>query len=228
MVVALAPAFRHGVMAMLSSGVRNLGKLVGGWVLAIGVTAFAMVNMEEIRTRLGLKLTPEDLGMTAPEPAAAPEVRTIIKYVERDASGGDAGRRDAARAGGRDEQLFRQSVALTRGRDGHFHADAEINGRTIGVLVDTGATLVALSYDDAMAAGVSVNSSDFRYVSSTANGQARFARVTLDQVRIGNVTVRNVPAAVSQPGKLETTLLGMSFLGQLRMEMKDGLLVLEQ
>jgi aspartyl protease family protein len=50
----------------------------------------------------------------------------------------------------------------------------------------------------------------------------------LDQVRIGNVVVRNVPAAVSEPGRLGITLLGMSFLGQLRMEMKNGRLILEQ
>jgi aspartyl protease family protein len=119
-------------------------------------------------------------------------------------------------------------VSLQRDRDGHFRADAEINGRSVGVLVDTGATLVAMSYEDAVTAGISVRSGDFRYVSNTANGQARFARVTLDQVKIGSVVVRNVPAAVSEPGRLGTTLLGMSFLGQLRVEMKNGRLMLEQ
>lgn len=216
---------------MVSSGVKNLVKLIGGWGLAFGLAAVTIVHFDEIRTALGLKLNPEDFGVVAEE-RAEPEVRTIIKYVDREpgsAPGQRSERRGSLSPASRPEEpLFNQSVQLPRGRDGHFHANASINGRTIPVLVDTGATLVALSYEDAQAAGVSVNAGDFRYVSQTANGQARFARVTLDQVRIGNVSVRNVEAAVSQPGKLGTTLLGMSFLGQLRMEMKGALLVLEQ
>jgi clan AA aspartic protease (TIGR02281 family) len=215
---------------MLSSGVRNLAKMVGGWTLAIGLTAFTVANFEDIRTRLGLKLEPEDFGIAARDDAVRqapePEVRTIVKYVEREPS---AEARSTIRArSSHDEDLFRSTVSLERGTDGHFRVNAEINGRSIGVLVDTGATLVAMSYEDAAAAGISVGTSDFRYVSNTANGQARFARVTLNQVRIGNVVVRNVPAAVSEPGRLGITLLGMSFLGQLRMEMKNGRLVLEQ
>ena len=213
---------------MLSSGTRNLAKLVGGWALALTVGAVSIVHMEEIRTRLGLKLTAEDLGMSSAN-RPEPEVRTVIQYVEREPADRDGGqRRQRASGRTRDSELFKLSVALPRGRDGHFHADAQINGRSVAVLVDTGATLVAMSYEDAQAAGIYVRADDFRYVSNTANGQARFARVTLDNVRIGNVSVHNVAAAVSQPGKLNTTLLGMSFLGQLRMEMKDGLLILEQ
>ena len=218
---------------MLSSGVKNLANLVGGWALAFGVVAVTIVHFDEIRTTLGLKLEPSDFGIVSEtdKREAEPEVRTVIQYVEREPKGG--GRPDArtpARPSPqREEPLFSHSAQLSRGRDGHFRASASINGRTIPVLVDTGATLVALSYEDALAAGVSVGASDFRYVSNTANGQARFARVTLDSVRIGNVSVQNVDAAVSQPGKLGTTLLGMSFLGQLRsVEMKGGLLVLEQ
>jgi aspartyl protease family protein len=213
---------------MLSSGTRNLAKLVGSWTLGAGLLAFSLMNMEEIRTRLGLTLSPEDLGMTA-DARPQPEVRTVIQYVERPpAERDDDRRRRSAGGGSRNGELFKLSVALPRSRDGHFHADAQINGRSVPVLVDTGATLVAMSYEDAQSAGIMVRSDDFRYVSNTANCQARFARVTLDNVRIGNVSVNNVAAAVSQPGKLNTTLLGMSFLGQLRMEMKDGLLILEQ
>ena len=213
---------------MLSSGTRNLAKLVGSWTLAAGVLAFSLINMEEIRTRLGLTLSPEDLGMTA-DARPEPEVRTVIQYVESPpVDRGDERRKRPSGGANRDAELFKLSVALPRSRDGHFHADAQINGRSVPVLVDTGATLVAMSYEDAQSAGISVRPDDFRYVSNTANGQARFARVTLDTVRIGSVSVHNVAAAVSQPGKLNTTLLGMSFLGQLRMEMKDGLLILEQ
>ena len=215
---------------MVSSGLKNLTRLIGGWALSLGLLAFTLANYEEIRTALGLKLDPADFGIVAADPRPEPEVRTVIQYVERDReeTGRNRTRNGSRSRSGKDDDIFKLSVELPRGRDGHFHANASINGRTIPVLVDTGATLVALSYEDAQAAGVSVGAGDFRYVSNTANGQARFARVVLDNVRIGNVSVRNVEAAVSQPGKLSTTLLGMSFLGQLRMEMKAGTLVLEQ
>ena len=214
--------------AMLSSGTRNLARLLGGWAVALGVTAFAMINLDEIRSALGLKLDAQDFGVAAIDKSAEPEVRTVIQYVEREPPEQKDDRRRPRTSKRGPSDLFSVSVALPRGPGGHFHADAQINGRSTPVLVDTGATLVALSYEDARAAGIHVRPDEFRYVSQTANGQARFARVTLDQVRIGNVAVHNVAAAVSQPGKLGTTLLGMSFLGQLRMEMKNGLLVLEQ
>jgi len=217
---------------MLSSGVRNLGKLIGSWTLALGFSAFVIANFEEIRTRLGLTLTAEDLGVARQQPDAArvvePEIRTVVRYVEREVDPDAAAERQRKRRPAAAEDLFRYSVSLERGSDGHFRADAEINGRSIGVLVDTGATLVALSYEDAARAGVSVNPADFKHVSNTANGQARFARATLDHVRIGNIVVRNVPAAVSEPGRLGVTLLGMSFLSQVRMEMRHGRLLLEQ
>ena len=103
-------------------------------------------------------------------------------------------------------------VALRAGPHGHFHANAEINGRRIEVMVDTGASLVALTFEDASRAGIYVRDSDFTQRVRTANGIARVAPVTLDRVSIGDITVRNVPASVSERGKLGTTLLGMSFL----------------
>ena len=87
-------------------------------------------------------------------------------------------------------------------RHGHFHARAEINGRPIDVMVDTGASIVALTYEDARRAGVYVRDSDFTHRVSTANGLARVAPVTIDRVSIGDITVRNVPGAVTEPGKL--------------------------
>ncbi|HUS95974.1 MAG TPA: TIGR02281 family clan AA aspartic protease, partial [Hyphomicrobiaceae bacterium] len=111
---------------------------------------------------------------------------------------------------------------------GHFFADASINGSTIRVLVDTGASLVALSHEDARRAGIFVGEGDYKYTTSTANGQARIAIVELARVSIGSIMVYNVRAAVGEPGALKTTLLGMSFLGKLRRtEMRQGQLILE-
>lgn len=118
---------------------------------------------------------------------------------------------------------------MPAGKYGHFEADAEINGRDIGVMVDTGASLVALTYDDAERAGIYVHPSDFTHRAQTANGIARVAPVTISRIRIGDITVRDVPAVVSERGASERTLLGMSFLGRLsRVEMRGSTLVLEE
>jgi aspartyl protease family protein len=119
-------------------------------------------------------------------------------------------------------------VELRAGRNGHFETTAEINGRPIDVLVDTGATLVAMSYEDAERAGIYPRDSDFTQRSQTANGIASFAPVMLDRVTIGDITVRNVQASVGQPGRLNKTLLGMTFLSKLRVEMRGGTLVLNE
>lgn len=136
----------------------------------------------------------------------------------------DAGRRDGERkaSGGR-------IVELRAGSYGHFRTSAEINGRPVTVMIDTGATMVALSYEDARAAGIYIRDSDFTHKVSTANGFARVAPVTIDRVSIGDITVRNVPGAVMEAGKLDTSLLGMSFLARLqRVDMRAGTLVLQE
>jgi len=121
------------------------------------------------------------------------------------------------------------TITLPASQYGHFLTEAEINGRNIDVMVDTGASLVALSYDDATRAGIFVRPSDFTHVAQTANGTARVAPVMISQIRIGDIIVRNVRGAVSERGASERTLLGMSFLGRLsRVEMRGDSLVLEE
>jgi aspartyl protease family protein len=121
------------------------------------------------------------------------------------------------------------TVILPASDYGHFRADAEINGRDIDVMVDTGASLVALTYEDAERVGFFVRPSDFTRSARTANGIARVAPVTIPRISIGDITVRDVQAVVSERGASERTLLGMSFLGRLsRVEMRGGTLVLQE
>jgi aspartyl protease family protein len=121
------------------------------------------------------------------------------------------------------------SVSIAAGAYGHFQTQAEIDGRSIDVMVDTGASLVALTYEDAASVGLYVKSSDFTGLAQTANGSTRVAPVTISRISIGDITVRNVPAVVSARGASERTLLGMSFLKRLtRVEMRAGMLVLQQ
>jgi aspartyl protease family protein len=120
-------------------------------------------------------------------------------------------------------------VEIEAERNGHFNAEADINGRPIEVMIDTGATMVALSYEDAERAGILLNDNDFTRTVSTANGVARVAPVQLDRVSVGNITVRDVPAAVAERGRLKTSLLGMSFLSRLsRFDMRSGRLVMQE
>ncbi|MGD9783614.1 MAG: TIGR02281 family clan AA aspartic protease [Hyphomicrobiaceae bacterium] len=121
------------------------------------------------------------------------------------------------------------TVELRSGGHGHYQTDAEINSRDIPVLVDTGASMVVLTYEDAERAGIYVRPSDFTATSRTANGTAKNAPVTLDRVCIDSICVRDVQAMVAEPGRLHVTLLGMTFLGRLsRVDMRSGTLVLQE
>ena len=94
--------------------------------------------------------------------------------------------------------------------------EAAINDRPATFMADTGATLVVLTYEDAARLGLSPHSLDFTRLAETANGTARVAPVTLDRIRVDDITVRDVPAMVAERGALGTNLLGMSFLGRLK------------
>lgn len=108
-------------------------------------------------------------------------------------------------------------VETIRGdRNGHFSADGRIDGTRISFMVDTGASLVALREEDAERVGIHVRRSDFTGRTSTANGTGSYAPVRIKSLRIGEIEVRDVEAAVIARGQLGTNLLGMSFLKRLR------------
>jgi aspartyl protease family protein len=108
---------------------------------------------------------------------------------------------------------------------GHVIVEGEINGASMRLLVDTGASLVTLTPEDARAAGISGGDLVFNHRVSTANGSARMAQATLREVRIGQLSVYDVPAAVLE--NLNISLLGMSFLARLQSyEMRDGKLTI--
>jgi aspartyl protease family protein len=117
---------------------------------------------------------------------------------------------------------------INAGNGGHFTTTADINGSDIEVLVDTGATAVALSYEDAQKVGLKPRALDFSVKVMTANGEGRAARVKLKHVMIDNVKVRDVEGLVLQEGAIRGTLLGMSFLSRLKsFTVSDGKLILK-
>ena len=105
-------------------------------------------------------------------------------------------------------------VTLRRGAGGHFRVTADVNGKPIRFLIDTGATLVALSPVDARTAGYDPDRLSYTVPIRTANGDTFAAPVRLDRITVGTIEAGNVKATVSRQG-LEESLLGLSFLNRL-------------
>ena len=107
-------------------------------------------------------------------------------------------------------------VALQSGRNGHFFVTVLLDGRTLPMMVDTGASACAVSEEDAARIGIHVGPADFTRVWNTANGTVRVAPIRIAVMQVGSITVRDVEAVVIPRGRLSTSLLGMSFLRRLR------------
>ena len=102
---------------------------------------------------------------------------------------------------------------LQREENGHFYAEAVIAGEPVLMLVDTGASTVALTVEDAARIGVDFSEEDFQPIGTGASGAVRGVRTTLDSVDVDGKEVATVEAAVVEG--LETSLLGQSYLSRL-------------
>ena len=107
-------------------------------------------------------------------------------------------------------------VRIRKRLDGHFTATVKVNGKSLSMIVDTGASTIVLRPEDAKKAGIDVSRLTYRVPVLTANGRTIAARVRLDEVAIGPLDRKKVDALVAQPGALTQSLLGMSFLSRLR------------
>ena len=185
-----------------STGVRHVIREAGLWAAVLGVGFAGVYYFDELR---GFATETKRVAVTAYEDAR-------LSANQRDTSDG-----------------FERSVTLRAERNGHFFARAHVNGRPIAVLVDTGATGIALSYEDARRLGLEPRESDYTLRTRTANGLARAAPITLNEIRIGDVEVRDLRGTIAQPGALHITLLGMEFIRRLsRFELRGDELELVQ
>jgi aspartyl protease family protein len=124
---------------------------------------------------------------------------------------------------------YARSVVVPRDARGHFQVDARVDGGRLSFMVDTGASVIALTASDAARLGIRPSPSEFVAEVRTANGTVRAAPTRLDAVEVGDLLVRDVAAVVLPDEALSDNLLGLLFLSRLRrFEYSDGKLVLEQ
>jgi aspartyl protease family protein len=121
------------------------------------------------------------------------------------------------------------SVVVAPDAMGHFRVEGRVDGRILEFIVDTGASVVALTADSAAELGIHPAQNDYRVLVKTANGTVRAAPIQLNMVEVGNLMVHNVAAMVLPSAALSDNLLGLSFLSRLRhFEYTDGKMVLVQ
>lgn len=124
--------------------------------------------------------------------------------------------------------LYGSAAALKREADGHYWALASLDGQYIKLMVDTGASTVALTRADAKKLGLDPEALDYVWTIRTAGGEVKGASVVIGRIKVGGVEVENVDAMVLRDG-LAQSLLGMSFLGQLySYEFKGDTLILRK
>jgi aspartyl protease family protein len=117
-----------------------------------------------------------------------------------------------------------RTVTLQRGPDGHYRAEALINGQRVNVLVDTGATGVAISQRVADKLGINSRTA---VRTRTANGDAVAYMTRLESVKIGGVEAKDVSALIA-PGLDGDILLGMSYLGRMDVRLYQGTMTIRQ
>ncbi len=171
-------------------------RLMTSWgtsLVAIAILGLQFINTVDVKALVAQNLTPGDQGASSAAPAPAPEAPEAAPLQQATTYG---------------------EVEIKAGRNGNFYARANVNGSNVPVLIDTGATFVALRYEDAEALSLDPLNLDYTMKISTANGVSYAAPVELDEVTIGGITVNNVDAIVTKPGTMHITLLGMTYLSR--------------
>ena len=120
-----------------------------------------------------------------------------------------------------DQKVVGKEVRIRMSPDGHFWAQATIGGVSKRLLIDSGATVTALSQETAAASGLKVEKPIFPLVIQTANGQVTAQTATVDELRLGNIVARDLSVVVS-PAFGNTNVIGMNFLSRLKSWRVEG------
>lgn len=145
--------------------------------------------------------------------AASPEVQTE--------AGENPGTALPVIANTTEPAIWGENVTLDREADGHFYADVSVDGVSSRMLVDTGASVIALTGDDAAAMGLYWNPADVTHVAQGASGPVYGVHTVLGSVRLGEFEAQNVPAMIIPEG-LGISLLGQSFLSTISTARIEG------
>ena len=215
---------------MLRSGIRfalAVGAAVGCTCALAGAPVEA-VGLFKDRAMLRVLGTEHYLtvGETSPEGArldAATSEYAMVTYR------GESYRLTLSNAvGGSFAAVTDASISISPDARGQYRVRGAINGRVVDFLVDTGASMVAISERDARSLGIDFESSTERAPVLTAQGQTQSYVVNLSQVVVGGIETQSVKAAVIPGSYPADILLGMSFLNKVSMEQSNGVLRLKQ
>ena len=164
--------------------------------------------------------------------AVGSNIASGVRLVAADQNGATLetnGRRETIALGShvnRQPVAAQASTVLQAVGRGHFFAETVVNGKPVRMLVDTGASLIALPASDAQRMGIDYRRGQPAMV-STANGMAPAYRVRLDTVRVGDLELNQVDALVQEQG-LPLALLGMSFLNRTEMRRSGEQMTLQK
>jgi aspartyl protease family protein len=123
------------------------------------------------------------------------------------------------------EDWYAGETILQREADGHFYANASLDGMDVRFMVDTGASIIALTGDDAMAMGLQWDDAQVRQIGHGANGPVYGVATRISRVELGQFSANNVQAAIIPEG-LRVSLLGQSFLSKIgKVEIRDNQMV---
>ncbi|MCC3861593.1 retropepsin-like aspartic protease family protein [Pseudemcibacter aquimaris] len=121
------------------------------------------------------------------------------------------------------------SLRFPRSNDGHYWINMNVDNTEINFIVDTGATQLTLSHQDAERLNLYLNENDYTIPVRTAAGMTTVAEITIDRISVGVIELYDVKAFVAREGMLAVSLLGMNFLNRLnRFEFANDTLILEQ
>jgi len=198
--------FTLPLLLALSSG--SLPAQEVGLAGLLGSKAMLMINGGEPRavaigqTVEGVRLIAVQNDQAIIEIGGKKRALRVGQHAVGGGSGGDSGK-----------------VILTADSRGHFATIGTVNGASVRFLVDTGASVISLGASDARRLGLDPTRGQ-RVLMNTANGQAIASKITLDVVRVGDITLHNVEAVINQTD-MPVALLGMSFLNRMEMQ-RDG------
>lgn len=129
--------------------------------------------------------------------------------------------------GANDQQVVGGTLKIRQSPDGHYWADAEVNGTPVRFLIDSGATTTAINLKTAQAANVDVNEGGFPTYLNTANGTVEAQRGTIKSLRVGPMMALDLPVVVAEAFG-DSNVLGMNFLSEMKSwRVEQGEMILE-